>query len=221
MDALHQNMALASQIEFMGQAKEISGLMEIEMNKYHSCLGFQGADEEECRAWVWAWEVEEGEREDRHCTGDLKLQHRQLQEQGLWVGAIPHQGSIDQEHLKELNEANEDKAEVERQLAEADSKVQKLMQEVDHFPQQLADAKDLTITKFKKSFFLDENLVLLQSYVMEIGQIEVIDAYAEVEPFLNKKDFWVAKLYNPEVKAHVNKQYMLFREEAVLRKTLG
>lgn len=50
MDALHQNMVLASQIEFMGQTKEISGLMEIEMNKYHSCSGFQGADEEERRA---------------------------------------------------------------------------------------------------------------------------------------------------------------------------
>lgn len=93
------------------------------------------------------------------------------------------------EYLKELNEANEDKAEVERQLTEADSKVQNLRQEVDHLLQQLADAKDLTITEFKKSFFLAENLVLLQSYVMEIGQIEVIDAYAEVEPFLNKKDF--------------------------------
>lgn len=73
-------------------------------------------------------------------------------------------------------------------MSEAISKVESLKQEVNNFPQQFADAKELVIADFKKSSFLSEDLALFHSHGMEIGQTESINVYAKVEHLRNKED---------------------------------
>lgn len=83
--------------------------------------------------------------------------------------------------------------------------------------QQLAVAKTEVVADFKKSEFFEENMLLLQGPVMQMGQTKAIDVCSEVCPQLNKEDPRFVELYNPNAEVDFESQFQKFAEGADLR----
>lgn len=80
-----------------------------------------------------------------------------------------NQASTENESLKK------DKAEL---LHQKDAFEEKL----GHLPQQLAEAEAKAVVDFRRSQLFEENMILLQSSAMEVGQTKAIDVCSEIYP---------------------------------------
>lgn len=110
----------------------------------------------------------------------------------------------------ELNSLQKDKEEGLR-------KEKDLEQQVANLALQLSSAKAEVVADFKKSEFFEENMVLLQGPVMQIGQTKAINVCSEVFPRLNKEDPRLVELYKPNAEVEFEAQFHRFAEGADLR----
>lgn len=94
---------------------------------------------------------------------------------------------------------------------------EKLEQQASNFALQLAAAKADAVVEFKKSELFEENMVLLQGPVLQMGQTKAIDICAEVCPKLNKEDPRLVEFYNSHAEAEFEAQFQKFTDGADLR----
>lgn len=86
-----------------------------------------------------------------------------------------------------------------------------------HLPQQLAEAKAEAVAEFRRPQMFEENLLLLQGPVMQMGQTKAVDVCSEVCHQLNKEDPRIIDLYHPTAAQDFNTQLKQFLDGADLR----
>lgn len=86
-----------------------------------------------------------------------------------------------EEAKKKLDDSETGRVEAERQRDELASITQWLELEAPSFDQKLAEIAEATVVEFRWSVFLGGNLVVLQSYTIEMGCTEAINVCVEVK----------------------------------------
>lgn len=114
-------------------------------------------------------------------------------------------------------QASSDVASLQKDKEDGLKREKDLEQQVADLTHQLASAKAEAAADFKKSEFFEENMLLLQGSVMQMGQTKAINICSEICPQLNKEDSRLADLYNPDAEADFESRFQKFTEGSDLR----
>lgn len=109
-----------------------------------------------------------------------------------------------EEAKKKLDDSETGRVEAERQRDELALITQWLELEAPSFDQKLAEIAEATVVEFRRSVFLGGNLVVLQSYTIEMGCTEAINVCVEVKASLDKES--IEELHISTTKTHFEEQ---------------